>query len=421
MFPLTLDLIDFLLAEPAEHALTEFSRADLSQQAELRTLTALRQRFAPNQAAALLDQARLRERARGKFPLADRLLFVDDALQQASSRAVATYRAQQFAAFLNPSLLFAPNPPLSTLHSPLSTPHPPPSTLLVADLGCGIGADTIALAEAGLHVLAVERDPVRARIAQVNVAALDLADRVEVRCEDWTTAHFDVDAAFVDPSRRSGEQRIFRLADMEPPFSAVLALSEQTPAMAVKTMPGIADEDIPPNAEVEFISERGAMKEALLRFGGLRTGAARRATLLSGPSQLDSNSPVGDVPTSEPLAFLFEPDPAILRATLVQHLATQLGAAQLDPTIAYLTIDRLVDTPFVKAWRVLRHGPFHLKTLNHWLREMNAGEVVVKKRGTAIDPDEFRRRLKTTAGGQPLTVILTRVQARPWMIVTREP
>ena len=291
----------------------------------------------------------------------------------------------------------------------------------VADLGCGIGADTIALAEAGLHVLAVERDPVRARIAQVNVAALDLAGRVEVLCADWTALRFDVDAVFVDPSRRSGEQRIFRLADMEPPFSAVLALLEQTPAVAVKMMPGIADEDIPSNAEVEFISERGAMKEALLRFGGLRTGAARRATLLPGPFQLDSNSPVGDVPTSEPLAFLFEPDPAILRATLVQHLATQLGAAQLDPTIAYLTIDRLVETPFAKAWRVLRHGPFHLKTLNHWLREMNAGEVVVKKRGTAIDPDEFRRRLKTTPGGQPLTVFLTRVQARPWMIVTGEP
>ncbi len=213
MFPLTLDLIDFLLAEPAEHALTEFARADLSQQAELRTLTALRQRFSPDQAAVLLDQARLRERAKGKFPLADRLLFVDDALQQASSRAVAVYRAQQMGAFLSD--------------------HGSKRRWQVADLGCGIGTDTIALAEAGLHVLAVERDPVRARIAQVNVAALDLADRVEVRCEDWTTAHFDVDAAFVDPSRRSGEQRIFRLADMEPPFSAVLALSEQTPAMAV--------------------------------------------------------------------------------------------------------------------------------------------------------------------------------------------
>ena len=330
MFPLTLDLIDFLLAEPAEHALTEFSRADLSQQAELRTLTALRQRFSPDQAAALLDQARLRERARGKFPLADRLLFVDDALQQASSRAVAVYRAQQMVAFLSDQ-------------GSKRRWH-------VADLGCGIGADTIALAEAGLHVLAVERDPVRARIAQVNVAALDLAGRVEVLCADWTDVAFRRGCGiFVDPSRRSGEQRIFRLADMEPPFSAVLALLEQTPAVAVKTMPGIADEDIPSNAEVEFISERGAMKEALLRFGGLRTGAARRATLLPGPFQLDSNSPVGDVPTSEPLAFLFEPDPAILRATLVQHLATQLGAAQLDPTIAYLTIDHLVETPFVQG------------------------------------------------------------------------
>lgn len=401
MFPLTLDLIDFLLDEPAEHALTEFARADLSQQAELRTLTALRQRFSPDQAAALLDQARLRERAKGKFPLADRLLFVDDALQQASSRAVAVYRAQQMGAFLSD--------------------HGSKRRWQVADLGCGIGADTIALAEAGLHVMAVERDPVRARIAQANVAALGLAERVEVLCADWTALRFDVDAIFVDPSRRSGEQRIFRLADMEPPFSAVLALLEQTQALAIKTMPGIADEDIPANAEVEFISERGAMKEALLRFGGLRTGAARRATLLPGLFQLDSNSPVEDVPTSEPLAFLFEPDPAILRATLVQHLATQLGAAQLDPTIAYLTIDHHVENPFAKGWRVLRHGPFHLKTLNHWLREMNAGEVVVKKRGTAIDPDEFRRRLKTTPGGTPLTVFLTRVQARPWMIVAGEP
>jgi hypothetical protein len=401
MFPLTPELIDFLLDEPAQRVMVEFTRADLSQQAELRTLTALRQRFSPDQAAALLDQARLRERARGKFPLVDRLLFVDDALQQASSRAVAVYRAQQMVAFLSE--------------------QGSKRRWQVADLGCGIGADTIALAEAGLQVLAVERDPIRARIAQVNVAALDLAGRVEVLCADWTTLRFDVEAVFVDPSRRSGEQRIFRLASMEPPFSAVLALVEQTPAVAVKTMPGIADEDIPSNAEVEFISERGAMKEALLRFGGLRTGASRRATLLPGPFQLDSNLPIGDVPTGEPLAFLFEPDPAILRATLVQHLAMQLGAAQLDPTIAYLTIDRPVETPFGKAWRVLRHGPFHLKTLNHWLREMNAGEVVVKKRGTAIDPDEFRRRLKTTPGGQPLTVFLTRVQARPWMIVTGEP
>ena len=185
-------------------------------------------------------------------------------------------------------------------------------------------------------------------------------------------------------------------------------------------MPGIADANIPADAEVEFISERGQMKEALLRFGSLRTGAARRATLLPGPHHLDSNAPLTDTPATEPAACLLEPDPAVIRATLVQHLATALDARQIDPTIAYLTADHWIDTPFARCWTVLRHGPFHLKTLNRWLREMGAGEVVVKKRGSAIDPDEFRHRLKTTSGGVPLTVFLTRTLGRPWMIVGQE-
>jgi hypothetical protein len=126
------------------------------------------------------------------------------------------------------------------------------------------------------------------------------------------------------------------------------------------------------------------------------------------------------VPIHEPLTYLYEPDAAVIRATLVQHLATQLGATQIDPTIAYLTSVQPVDTPFARRWAVLRHGPFHLKTLNHWLRELGAGAVVVKKRGSAIDPDEFRRRLKTTPGGPAVTVFLTRVQGRPWMIVGAE-
>jgi hypothetical protein len=267
---------------------------------------------------------------------------------------------------------------------------------------------------------------VRARIVQSNLASLGLAGRVEVVVGDFTLTpaggwgRGGIAAAFADPSRRAGEQRVFRLADMEPPMPAVLALLDHVPTLAVKTMPGIADEDIPPGAEVEFISERGQMKEALLRFGGLRTGAARRATLLPGPHHLDSNARQDHAPVSQPLAWLYEPDAAVIRATLVQHLATQLGASQIDPTIAYLTSQQPAATPFARCWAVLRHGPFHLKTLNRWLRELDAGAVVVKKRGSAVDPDAFRRRLKTTPGGLAVTVFLTRAQGRPWMVVATE-
>ena len=147
MYPLTLELVEFLLSDRAGRELTELADSDLGD--VLGLVTWLRKRFLRTEAAALLDQAVLRRRAGrqpgAKFPQAERMLFVDEALEQASSRAVAVYRA---------GLLVA---------------H---GVRTVADLGCGIGADTIATAEAGLRVVAVELDPVRARMAAFNVAAL---------------------------------------------------------------------------------------------------------------------------------------------------------------------------------------------------------------------------------------------------------
>ncbi|HNT76731.1 MAG TPA: class I SAM-dependent methyltransferase [Anaerolineae bacterium] len=392
MYPLTLDLVDFLTgAEAAAAALDALRVADLRDAVTLERITELRKSFSPEQAAVLLDQARLRQKAVVKFPHAARMFFDDEALQQASSRAVAVYRVGRFAHYRR-----------------------------VADLGCGIGADTLALAEAGVEVLAVELDPVRARLAILNAAACGLAERVRAVCADWTTLALDVDAAFVDPARRVEGRRVFGLDAMTPPLAAILALRECVPDVAVKVAPGVDHAEIPAEAEVEFISERGEMKEAVLWFGDLRTGAARRATLLPGLHQLDSLMPADEIPLTEPRAYLYEPDPAVLRATLVKTLATQLGAAQMDADIAYLTSDRLVETPFARAWRVVRHGPFNLKTLNRWLRQLGAGDVVVKKRGSPVDPGEFRRRLKLTPGGSQMTVFLTHVQGKPWMVLGEE-
>ncbi|MBN1877794.1 MAG: class I SAM-dependent methyltransferase [Anaerolineae bacterium] len=393
MYPLTLKLVDFLFTDGARQSLAGLAEADLSDSATLAQLTALRRHFASDEAAVLLDQARLRRKAMAKFPHAAQMFFTDEALQQASSRAVALYRAQQFARF----------------HT-------------VADLGCGIGGDTLAMAEAGLTVLAVELDPVRARLAEANIAVCGLADRVQILCADWTALTFTADAAFIDPARRvddrrGGRRRVFSLHAMEPPLSTIFTLMARIPDVAVKVAPGVDDAEVPVAAEVEFISERGLLKEALLRFGALHTGSVRQATVLPGPFTLDSDAPLDDIESHAPATYLYEPNPAILRAKLVRHLATQIGAAQLDPDIAYLTSDLLVSTPFARAWSVLHHGHFNLKTLNRWLREIGAGEVIVKKRGSAIEPDAFRRRLKTTPGGPTLTVFLTQVCGQPWMIL----
>ncbi|MGH2541510.1 MAG: THUMP-like domain-containing protein, partial [Ardenticatenaceae bacterium] len=211
--------------------------------------------------------------------------------------------------------------------------------------------------------------------------------------------------------------------EIEPPLDRILEVWKRIPNLGVKVMPGVADEELPSQCEVEFISERGTLKEAVLWFGALRPGAARSATVLCGEGKattLTSDAPPLPIPVTTPRAILWEPDPAVIRATLVEHLAARLGASQIDRQIAYLTSDAFVLSPFARAWPVLEHAPFNLKELNRRLRARDAHVVAVKKRGSPIEPERFRRRLKSNPDGRPVILFVTRCQDQPWMILCGE-
>ena len=62
--------------------------------------------------------------------------------------------------------------------------------------------------------------------------------------------------------------------------------------------------------------------------------------------------------------------------------------------------------------------PFSLKGLRAVLRAHDAGPLVVKKRGTAVEPEELRRRLKLD-GSREVTVVLTRAEGRQVAMVVR--
>ena len=56
----------------------------------------MRRRFPPEMAAAALTQVALRRRAREKLPMADRMFFTPDGLEQATRWVVARWRAARF-------------------------------------------------------------------------------------------------------------------------------------------------------------------------------------------------------------------------------------------------------------------------------------------------------------------------------------
>jgi hypothetical protein len=384
--PLTVPTLTALRTAEGTALLAAAASRGVGDSQVLTTSTALRaEGHSPESIAAAVETVRLRERARVKFGAdADAMFFTRAGVEQATRSSVAAHRAARFAA--------------------VGAGH-------VLDLCCGNGGDLLALARAGLTVEGVDADPLTVAVASANAVALGLADRVTIRCADVTTVDLHgVPAAFCDPARRSRGRRVFDPAAYSPPWDFLRGLAAVVPLSGFKVAPGLDHALIPSGTEAEWVSDGGDVKELALWSGDLAT-ATRRATLLPSGATLTGTgtdlAPVG--PIGE---YLYDPDGAVVRAHLVAELAAQLGATTMDPTIAYLTSDRHVETPFARAYRIDEVLPFSLKRLRAVLRGRGVGRVEIKKRGSALDVEQLRRDLRLS-GDSEATVVLTRVSGRP--------
>ncbi len=382
---MNLPTFETLLTPLGQSAITAAAELTPTEESFLTSLTRLQKQYPSELAKAALETAVLRVRARSKFSRAEAMYFTREALEQASGEMISRYRAERYARFAS-----------------------------VADLGCSIGGDTLGLAGHGA-VAAVDLDPLRLAMAAQNLAAYGCRERVTLIQDDVTRMQLPlVDAFFFDPARRAGARRKYSVGDYQPPLAAVKAWLAHTPALGVKISPGVDLAELDEyDCEIEFISQGGELKECALWFGPLKT-AARRATLLPTRHTLTSGDAAGR--TSTPLAYLYEPDPAILRAGLVTTLAAQLDACQLDADIAYLTADTLVPTPFARAFVIEEAFPFQLKRLRARLRALHVGQVTVKKRGSPLEPEDLIHKLKVS-GPESRVVFLTHVRGEPYVLI----
>ncbi|GAA2520133.1 class I SAM-dependent methyltransferase [Pilimelia columellifera] len=349
--------------------------------------------IAPDLAAAALTQARLRHRAAGKFGSdAAAMLFTRAGLEQATRRVVADRRALRLR-----------DAGVRTL----------------IDLGSGLGADSLAAARAGIQVHAVEADPVTAAVARHNVEALGLAERVTVRCADATTVKLDgYDAAFCDPARRSGAagRRVFDPRAYSPPWDFVTSLIDRVPVVALKVAPGIDHALIPAGAEAEWVSVGGDLVEAAFWCGPVAR-APRRASVLTDARVAElTGDGVSAAPVTGVGPYLFDPDPAVVRAHLVAEFATTVGGGLADERIAYVYADAPTATPFAQRFAVTDVLPFSLKRLRALLRERGVGRVEIRKRGSALTPETLRKQLKLNGDGSA-SLALTRIGDDPFVLI----
>lgn len=332
--------------------------------------------------AAVLGQARLRAKAAPKFgDFAGRMLFTPDGLEQATRLRVAALHAGRFGEA---------------------------GVDVVADLGCGIGADALAFAALDLGVIAVERDELTAAVAAYNLAPFPSA---QVELGDAESADLSaVGGVWLDPARRADGRRLDDPTRWSPPLDWAFGVARERPT-GIKLGPGLDRDLIPENCEAQWVSVDREVVELVLWFGAVaRPGVGRAALVLadSGPAELTAEGDSADAEAGPLGRYLVEPDGSVIRARLIGDLARILGGTMLDPTIAWISTDERPQTPFGQAFEVVERFPLDVKTLKRELGARDIGVIEVKKRGVDIDPAAFRHKLGLR-GSQSATLVLTRV------------
>jgi len=401
-----------LLAPQGRELLARLAGEEVTPDRALGLSASLRAQYPADLVAAALTQQALRNAARAKFSQAAVMLFTRAGLEQASSELTARHSAARFA-----------------------------GARLVADLCCGIGGNLIALATAGAQgVVGIDADRLTSVFARHNVAVGAPGAQVAVVCADVTKLPLGgFDALFIDPARREGGPRAggsraggFRQSEARagerrltaghsrPPLAWCLRLAGTVDRVGIKAAPGISRDLVHGGWETEFVAVGRDLKEALLWSPGLATaGVTSRATILPGGHSLTGGARPGErprVPLAAPGAYLLDPSPAVTRAGLVAELAGPLGAWQIDPMIAFLSSDEAVKTPFARTLRVLESAPWHEKAFARRLRALGIGAADIRRRGLAGDVTVIHRRLGL-AGPGAATVVLTRVNDRPWGLI----
>ncbi len=354
-----------------------------------------------------LRVAEARARAAERFPDADRLFFVPELLEQATAHPVAARRARRIAEMY--------------------------ATAVVLDLGCGAGSDLTRTALAGLSVRGVERDPLAAALARVNLRAVG-GDGNVIGGEFPACPLPNHEVIIADPGRRvgprraAGTRRLIRPEDLSPRPADLRPVLAAAAGWCVKWGPGL---DLDHEAlsgpgcllegmsvldyDVELVSWNGVVREAAFWGGALsRPGTSRRrATVLSGPvsdvvaAEYGSAGEEPPASIAPPGPWILEPDGAVLRAGLLNDLARERNWSLLAHGIAYHSAQEPSRDALARSWRRIDSLPWSRRGLQDALTAHRAGRVVVKTRGFPLSPEEVVRQLRFE-GDREIVVFLHR-------------
>ncbi len=359
---------------------------------DLRLQTRLRQQFDPELVRAAMTLSELRHRAGDRFVHSREMWFDRIELEQSTPDQIARHKAERFVA---------------------ASPE------RVTDLYCGFGSNSIGLAASGLQVDAVDTSEVTGLRLALNATLYGVQDRIHYQlCHDPLSKISD-NLIHLHPRRGAAQLKSVRLEEHLPNLEQLQSVVQQCSGGAITLSPASNFGGKFNDCEVELISLNGECKEAVVWFGSLRKDHAVQATILPSGWTISGNpweaySAVGPLRT-----YLYDPNPAVVRAGLIDLLAEQLQLDRLDPAEEYLTGDQPDCGPAVTAYEVLADLPNNDRDIRQFFRERDFGNVEIRCRHVPVDAAALRRKLPLKGKGKA-TLFFARLDGKTRAVIGRK-
>ena len=337
-----------------------------------------------------LNQAALKRRARAKFgDDVSNLVFTEVGLEQSTRGEVAAWHAKKF------------------LDAQLTS---------ITDLGAGIGADAMAFAKAGLEVTAVELNPDSYSCLVNNLKRFESARAI---LGDAKLHSIDTASIWLDPARREQDRKSLTPQRLDPEMFSpdlnfVFDAGRRLPS-GVKLAPGFPHELIPEDFEANWVSHSSDLVELVLWSNSLGSPGVKKAVII-GPEILEFQGTQSPGDLGELGSYLYEPDVALIRSHLLGDFARENGLTLISDEIAYLSSDELIQSPWLRSYRVIEVLPLDEKQIRSYCKSNSIGVLEIKKRGVDITPEQLRPKLRLKGTGTA-TLVLTKVRGARQAIV----
>lgn len=285
------------------------------------------------------------------------------------------------------------------------------------DITGGLGVDAAALSGNFDRFYYVDLNPVMCLMARYNFDRLGLSnisitngDALQI-LNDFPDGYFDL--IYADPSRRSLGRRTINLQNSKPDISVNLGLlKSKTKNILLKLSPmmDITDavrllEDI---SFIDVLSFENECKEVLVMMNTVSKGSTDsvtiKATRLNSRGEIDyqlkgsvcedltsGTRPVGD--------YLCLPDPAIVKAGLVDRLCLDMKLFRIHSSVTYLTTDKFIRSFPGKIYRTVGVMPVNNKKVSSYLKAHQITKANIATRGFPGTSDLLYKRLKIKHGG----------------------